>query len=62
MQCTKFYRGRRLLSDETNCIQCNKSMKPTETDLCDQCSDHLSSLVGSPAVDMYGIPKKERRQ
>lgn len=51
--------GKRLMSGTTTCYQCNKPMKPNETDLCPECSDQLSSLVGSSVVDYYGIPKKE---
>lgn len=48
--------GKRVLSGSTSCCNCGVSMKPTETDLCDECTDSLMTLVGSDTVDMYGLP------
>lgn len=50
--------GKRLMSGTTTCYQCNKPMKPNDSDLCSECSAKLSNLVGSTVVDFYGIPKK----
>lgn len=60
MNSADLYTGRRLMTGTTTCYQCNKPMKPTATDLCDECSEHLLNLVGSPTVDMYGIPKEDK--